>query len=186
MVVVVIGIVAVIGVLYYISIRNSFVSLGGQVEQSWANIDVILKQRFDEVGQLVQVVEQYTKNENSNLLKLVQARQGYNAAQSPEQKVEMAKEMGSAIRGVIALAENYPDLKSNQNFMQLQSRISTLEDSLSDRREQYNDFATSFNIRLQQFPDSIIAGQMQLTRKALYQVDESEKVKPNLKMNLGS
>lgn len=186
MVLVLIPVVALVGVFYFISIRNSLISLSEEVDQAWANIDVILKQRFDEIKSLVQVVEQYTQYENSILQKLAQARNSYSVASSIEEKVTLANEMGAAIKGVFALAENYPDLKANTNFMQLQTRISAIEETLADRRENFNDGVTSYNTRIQQFPDLIVANYMKFVRKPLFRINEEEKNIPSLKMNIGA
>lgn len=179
------GALTLVAIFYFISLRNSLVSIKEQVERSWANIDVVLKQRFDEIQQLVQVVEQYTKNENLIVAKVLEARQKYIVSQTLDQKVSSAQDASVAIKGVLALGENYPELKANQNFMQLQSRISGIEETISDRREFYNDAVTNYNTRMGQFPDLIITSQLGFNRKPLFQVADSEKVLPNLKMNVG-
>lgn len=169
-----------------ILIYNSLISLKNQVERSWANIDVILKQRFDEIPQLIQLLEQFVQYERGTIDRLVNARKDYGSAQGVDQKIHASQEMSLALKGVFAIGENYPELKSNQNFMQLQNRISDLEGSLSDRREHYNESVTNYNTRIEQFPDSIVAGFLSYKLKTLYQVSSEEKTRPSLKLNLPS
>ena len=167
-------------------VYNGLVSLKNQVDRAWANIDVILKQRFDEIPQLIQVLEQFVQYERGTIDRLVEARSHYGSAQGVDQKIQASKEMSVALRGVFAIGENYPELKSNQNFVQLQNRVSTLEDSIADRRETYNEAVTNFNTRLAQIPDVFFARLLGYQDKMLYQVSESEKTRPNLQMNIPS
>ena len=108
-------------------------------------IEVILKQRFDEIPKLITVLEQFVGYEKSMIAKLVDARAKYMQATKPADKVNLSKEVNSALMQCLAVGEGYPELKSNQNFLQLQRRVSELEDSLSDRRELYNQAVTNFN-----------------------------------------
>ncbi len=167
-----------------INIYNGLVSLRNQLERAWANIDVILKQRYDEIPQLVQVVEQYANYEGAILEKLVEARKHYGSAHNVPDKIEAAKEMSIALRGVLAIGENYPDLKANQSFNQLQTRVSSLEELLADRRETYNEAVANFNTRIDQFPDVLAARILNYNRQVMFQVSETEKTAPSLKMNL--
>lgn len=167
-----------------VNIYNGFVSLRNQVERAWSNIDVILKQRFDEIPQLIKVIEQYAGYEAQVIQKLTEARAHYGTAASVPEKISASGEMSLALRGVMAVGEAYPDLKSNQNFMQLQSRVSGLEEQIADRREGYNEAVANFNTRLEQFPDMIFANFLNYKRQTLFQVSEEEKSAPNLNMNL--
>lgn len=169
-----------------IGIYNGLVSLRQQVDRAWANIDVILKQRFDEIPQIVQVLEQFVAYEKGVINNLVEARKHYGSAQSTDEKMKASGEMTMALRGVFAIGEGYPELKSNQNFLQLQGRVTALEESLSDRREQYNEVVTNFNTRLEQIPDVFFARILGYTGRQLFQVSEAEKARPSLKLNLPS
>ena len=168
----------------FLSIYNRLVRLKNQVQKAWANIDVILKQRFDEIPQLIQVIEQYASYEAGLLKSLADARRHYGSAQSVGEKIEATKEFNVALRGVAALGEAYPELKANENFNQLQSRISDLENMLADRRELYNEAVTIFNTRIEQVPDVFIANFLNYQRQRFFEVDEADKVRPNLKLDL--
>jgi LemA protein len=171
-------------IVVFINIYNSLVFLRNQVERAWSNIDVILKQRFDEIPQLIQVVEQYTGHEANVLQELFKARAHYGQAQSIPEKIGASQELSFALRGILAISEAYPDLKSNSNFLQLQSRVSDLESSIADRRESYNEAVTNFNARLEQFPDLFAARMLNYQRQQLFVAAEQEKTAPSLKMNL--
>lgn len=177
---------AVIGVLVimFVSIYNGLVRLKNEVERAWANIDVILKQRFDEIPQLVQVIEQFSQYEAGIIEKVTKARTMYGQARNAEEKMTASNNMSLALQGIMAIGENYPEIKSNQNFLQLQNSISNLENMLSDRRELYNQTVANFNTRIEQFPDVLAARILNYQNKQMFQVAESEKIKPNLKMNL--
>ncbi len=167
-----------------VNIYNGLVGLRNQLERAWSNIDVILKQRFDEIPQLIQVIEQYANYEAGVIKTLVDARAHYGSARNVDSKIEASKEMSLALQGVIAIGENYPDLKANQNFIQLQSRISGLEEQIAHRRESYNEVVANFNTRIDQFPDVFAARILNYQRQTLFEATAAEKVAPSLKMNL--
>jgi LemA protein len=167
-----------------VGIYNGLVRLKNQVERAWANIDVLLKQRFDEIPQLVQVIEQYSNYEAGLLQKIADARANYGQSKSIGDKIQASQEMSLALKGIFAIGEAYPELKANQNFIQLQSRVSELENMIADRRESYNEAVTNFNTRIEQFPDVFAARFLNYRAQELYQVAESEKALPNLKMKL--
>ena len=167
-----------------VGMYNGLISLRNQLERAWSNIDVILKQRYDEIPQLIQVIEQYAGYESGLLQKLAEARKHYGAAQSIPDKIKASQEMSLALSGVMAIGEAYPELKANQNFVQLQSRISQLENSIADRREAYNEAVTNFNTRIDQFPDLFAARLLNYSRQEFFKVTEAERTAPSLKMNL--
>ena len=114
--------------------------------------------------------------ERDTLLKITQARSMYQQAVSIDQKAQADQSMTSALRGFFAVAENYPQLKANENFMRLQGRITELESQIADRREFYNDSANTFNTRIQQMPDTFVASFMSLTPRPMFKVEEADKV----------
>lgn len=178
-------IILVVFAFVFMGIYNGLVRLRAQLERAWSNIDVILKQRYDEIPQLIQVVEQYTSYEAGVLKELAQARGHYGQARTIPEKIEASKEMSLALRGVFAIGEAYPELKSNQNFIQLQSRISSLENTIADRRESYNEAVANFNTRIEQFPDILAARLLNYSRQESFQASAEERNhQPNLKMNL--
>jgi LemA protein len=167
-----------------VQIYNSLIEVKNQVSRAWANIDVILKQRHDEIPQLVQVIEQFTQYERSVITQVSDARAKYGSARSPDEKMKASSQMSIALQGVMAIGENYPELKSNSQFTQLESRISGLEEQLSDRREYYNEMVTILNTRIIQIPDIFFARLLNYQPEHLFEVSSGEKAMPNLKMNL--
>lgn len=151
--------VCVLLTLYFIIIFNTLVSLKNNVKKAFANIDVLLKQRHDELPKLIQTCQQYMQYEKGTLEAITAARaQSMQALQAGNIKALGVAEgsLRGSLGNLFALAENYPELKANQTFIHLQDRISGLENSIADRRELYNQNVTLNNIRLEQFPDLII------------------------------
>lgn len=177
-----VGILVLVGLMMFVNIYNALVSLRKQIDRSFANIDVILKQRYDEVPQLIEVVQQYVTHEKNILDKVTEARTHYMNAKSTDEKVKATNEMTRAMGGLLAIGEAYPELKSSSHFMQIQTRLSGLEDQLADRREHFNDTTTAYNTRIEQFPDMIFAGLMNYRPMELFKVSESEKAMPSLKI----
>ncbi|MEY2411549.1 MAG: LemA protein [Acidobacteriaceae bacterium] len=164
------------GVVWYtVTIFNGLVALKNDIDKAWANIDIMLKQRHDELPKLLDVCKGYMNFERDTLQKVTAARNMYQQAQSVSDKAQADQSMSSALRGFFAVAENYPELKANNNFMQLQKRITDLESQIADRREFYNDSVNTFNIRIQQVPDTFVASFMKVAPKALFKVDEADK-----------
>lgn len=180
-----VALLVIVVLVMAVGIYNSLVALRNQVDRAWANIDVILKQRFDEIPQLLEVIQQYAGYEKAAITKVTEARQNYGRAQTTGQKVAAAQDFSLALQGVISIGEAYPDLKANQNFIQLQGRVSQLESDISDRREVFNESVTNLNTRIEQFPDAIFAGMLGYRRMELFQVTEKERARPSLQMNLG-
>src|SRR3989441_9846844 len=160
---------------YVVMIFNGLIALKNDIDKAWANIDIMLKQRHDELTKLLDVCKGYMDYEHDTLLKITHARSVYQQAVTVDQKAQADQTMTSALRGFFAVAENYPDLKANSNFQQLQQRITSLENQIADRREFYNDSVNTFNIRIQQVPDTFVAGFMKLTARTLLKVDEADK-----------
>jgi LemA protein len=161
--------------VYLITIYNGLVAIKNDIDKAWANIDVLLKQRHDELSKLLDVTKGYADFERETLTKITQARSQYSQAITLDQKVQADQSMTSALRGFFAVAENYPELKANASFMQLEQRITALENQIADRREFYNDSVNTFNIRIQQVPDTFVAAFMRLTPRTLLRVEEAEK-----------
>ncbi len=167
----------VIGIVWYaVTIFNGLIQLRNDVDKAWANIDVSLKQRHDELPKLQDVCKGYLEYERDTMQKITQARSLFQQAVTVDQKAQADQSMTSALRGLFAVAENYPELKANANFVQLQKRITELESEIADRREFYNDDVNTFNIRIQQVPDTFVAAFMNLTPRPMYKVDEADKV----------
>ncbi|MCC6472398.1 MAG: LemA family protein [Burkholderiales bacterium] len=145
---------------YVAMLYNGLVNVKHAVSRAWSNIDVLLKQRHDEIPKLVETCRQYRQFEQETLEKVIRARALVQAARE-KQDVSALGPAESALRsslgGLFAVAEAYPDLKANENFLQLQARISQLENAIADRREFYNESVNVNNVRIEQFPDLIVA-----------------------------
>ena len=161
--------------VYLVTLYNGLIAVKNNVDKAWANIDVLLKQRHDELPNLIEVCKGYMKYEADTLQRVTQARNQFASAVTVDQKTEASAALSSAVGRLIATAENYPDLKANANFMQLQGRITELESEIADRREFYNDSVNTFNIRIQEMPDAILAGSMNLRPRQMFQVAVEDK-----------
>jgi LemA protein len=153
-------VILVIVVLYFVMIYNSLVSIKNNVAKAWANIDVLMKQRHDELPKLVDTCKQYMKHERETLEAVIQARSKVSEAREAHDVAALGVAEGALRAGLgslFALAEAYPDLKANEHFSHLQARISSLENAIADRREFYNDSVNINNVRIAQFPDIIVA-----------------------------
>jgi len=160
---------------YIVSIFNGLIRLKNNIKKSWANINVLLKQRSDELPKLISSVKGYMKHEKTTLAELTKARTDIMKASSMSAKAKADSAISSALKSIFAVAENYPNLKANDNFIQLQNRISGLENELSDRREFYNDSVNNYNIRIQSVPDNMVAGMMKYSEEEMFKVDEADK-----------
>lgn len=171
------GVIAVI-LVYGITLYNSLVQIKHNVTKAWANIDVLLKQRHDELPKLVETCKQYMKFEQDTLAKVIEARSKVFTAREVQNVQALGQaETGlrAALGSLFALAEAYPDLKANENFQQLQTRISSLENAIADRREFYNETVNVNNVRIEQFPDAIIARLFNFREAQLLEFSEEEK-----------
>lgn len=147
-------------IVWGIAIYNQLVTLKNNTKKSWSNIDVLLKQRNSELPKLIDTCKQHMTYEQETLEKVIKARNLVESAMKAENIPQLgAAEMKleSSLNGLFAVAEDYPELKASDAFLRLQTRITTLEESISDRREFYNDSAALINTRIQQFPDNIVA-----------------------------
>lgn len=176
------GVLGIVG--YFIMIYNGLISLKENIKKSWSNIDVILKQRYDELPKLISVCESFAQFEKGVIDRITKARENYGQARTVSEKSQASGQVSAALSGLFAIAENYPELKSNENFMQLQGRISHLEESLADRREFYNDSVNNYNIRIKQIPDVFVANMLRYEDEVMFQVSEQERqdVKIDIKL----
>ncbi|MEJ2180354.1 MAG: LemA family protein [Gammaproteobacteria bacterium] len=170
--------------VYAIAIYNHLVTLKHNVSKSWANIDVLLKQRHDELPKLIEVCKQYMGYEKDTMERIIKARSAVAAAREKTDvgalgAAETQLRMG--LGNLFALAESYPDLKADQSFQHLQSRITGLEDSIADRREFYNEAVNNNNVRIEQFPDVIVARFFNFKEADLLEFSEEEKADVDVK-----
>jgi len=179
--VILIGILIVIGVvvggiiLYAVGIYNSLVALKNDIDRSFANIDVFLKQRHDELPKLIETCKGYMQYEQKTLQAVTEARTAYMHATTPADKMQADNMMTGALKSLFAVAENYPELKANTNFMQLQGRITELEEKIAGQRTRFNEDANNFNIRIAQVPANFVAGFMGLRPHPLYEASPADR-----------
>jgi LemA protein len=166
----------VAGVIAYLAmIFNGLVAMRNDIDKAWANIDVLLKQRHDELPRLVEVCKGYMQYEQETLQRVTEARLKYGSAVTVDQKAAASGALSASVQRLLATAENYPELKANLSFLELQKRISELESQIADRREYYNDAINLFNTRIGQVPDSGIARIVGYKPRAMFQVSAAEK-----------
>jgi LemA protein len=177
------GLIVVALIIFYIfSVYNGLISLKNNIERAWANIDVLLKQRSDLIPNLVETVKGYMKHERGVLEDLTRMRAQMLSAQGPAAKAKASEALTSALKSIFAVAENYPQLRASENFLQLQQQISAIENQIADRREFYNESVVLFNTRIHSVPDMIFAGMMGLKDKEYFKASEGEK--ENVKVEL--
>jgi LemA protein len=162
-------------VLYLVIIYNALVRLRNDNDRAWANIDVLLKQRHDEIPNLVETVKGYMQHERETLVAVTQARAASISAASIGQKAQADLMLTGALRGLFAVAESYPQLKANENFLRLQNRISELEERIADRREFFNDDVNTYNTRIRQVPEVFLADLMALKPRELFKVSDEDR-----------
>lgn len=175
--------VIVVLIFFSIFIYNNLVTLKHSVSKSWSNIDVLLKQRHDELPKLVEVCKQYMQYEQETLEKVTQARSAVMDARSGgdiKQLGQAESQLRMGLGHLFALAENYPELKANNSFQQLQRRITQLENGIADRREVYNEAVNLNNVRIEQFPDVIVARILNFKDFSLLEFTEEEKTDVNM------
>ncbi len=188
MVAVTISGVLAVSLLYAVALYNGLVQLKHNVAKAWANIDVLLKQRHDELPKLVEVCKQYKQFEQTTLSQVIAARNQVHAARTSQDVAALGRAEGELRGGLgrlFAVAEAYPALRANENFMQLQGRISQLENGISDRREFYNDAVNINNIRVEQFPNSVIAALFRFGELPLLEFLSAEKTDVDVKALFG-
>lgn len=171
-----IGLLAVVGV-YAITIYNNLVNLKHNVSKAWSNIDVLLKQRHDELPKLVETCKQYMGYEQETLEKVMLARSAAQAAREAGDVAGVGRaetQMRLGLGNLFAVAEAYPELKANENFQHLQARITNLENTIADRREFYNESVNVNNVRIEQFPDLIVARLMNFKERDLLEFSQEE------------
>jgi len=167
---------AIAGVAAYVAtIYNSLVQVKHNVDQAWANIDVLLKQRGDELGKLIDAVKGYLTYERDLLTRLATLRSQVARGGPDENRLAAEREIGAGVGRLFAVAENYPDLKSSGNFLELQKRITSLEEQIAHRREFYNDAVNINNSRMEQVPERLLAGAAGLQRRPLFEATAAER-----------
>ena len=174
----------VLALVYGVLTYNGLVQLKHNIAKAWANIDVLLKQRHDELPKLVEVCRQYKQFEQETLARVTEARARVAKAREAHDVPALGAAenlLRAGLGQIFAVAEAYPELKANEHFMQLQTRITALENSIADRREWYNESVNLHNVRIEQFPDLIIARMFSYSEQPLLQFSVTEKADVDLK-----
>lgn len=164
---------AIVG--YAVLIYNGLVSLKHGIDRAWANIDVLLKQRHDELPKLVETVKGYMQHERQVLENLTEARSRFAQARTVDEKGDADGAVHQALSRLFAVAENYPELRADSAFANLQGRISALEDQIADRREFYNHSVNAFNVRIEQLPDVFLARALGYVPGTLFEATGAER-----------
>ncbi|MFH1460159.1 MAG: LemA family protein [Candidatus Omnitrophota bacterium] len=176
--------ILVIGVpiLFIVGMYNSLIGKKNMADNAFAGIDAMLKKRYDLIPNLVATVQQYMQHERGTLKEITELRaQAISGKLSDDQKVALNNKIAKAMNGIMVAVENYPDLKANTNFMQLQSTLTEIEEQLSAARRAFNAAITDFNNAIEMFPSSIIAGMMNYQRRQLFEIVEAERQNINVK-----
>lgn len=161
--------------LYVIAAYNGLVSLKTRTEEAWSDITVQLKRRYDLIPNLVSAVKGYAKHEKGVFEEVTKARAEAISAKGMSSKAEAERSLTDALKSVFAVAENYPNLKANENFLQLQGELSETENKVEASRRYYNANVRDFNIKIRSFPTNVIANMFNFKSKDLFDVAQSEK-----------
>lgn len=172
---IVVGVIVLILIIYVIATYNGLVNFKNKVQDSWAQIDVLLKRRNDLIPNLIETVKGYATHEKTTLDAVIQARNSAVNAKDPHEKMESANMLTEALGNLFALSENYPDLKANEVFKNLQIELTGTEDKIAFARQFYNDTVQHYNTAIMVFPNNIMAKLMKYKEKEYFKVQEDEK-----------
>lgn len=172
----VIIVLAVVVVLWLIAIYNGLIKMKNRTDEAWSDIDVQLKRRYDLIPNLIETVKGYATHERELFEKVTQARTAAMGAENPNEKAEKENVLSGTLKSLFAVSENYPDLKANQNFLELQRELTDTEDKIQASRRFYNGNVRDINIKIEQFPNNLIAGTLGFKKRDFFEVDgESER-----------
>jgi len=174
--------IVVLILLFIISTYNSLVTLKQRVKNAWSQIDVQLQRRFDLIPNLVETVKGYMGHEAEVLEKVTELRTSWANANTVHEKSELDNQLSGALKTIMAVSENYPDLKASQNFSELQEELQNTENKISFSRQFYNDTTTKYNTKLELFPSNIIAGMFGFKAEELFEA-ESDEARKNVKVD---
>ena len=168
-------IIVIVLILAGIAIYNGLITLKNRVDEAWSDIDVQLKRRHDLIPNLINTVKGYAAHERELFEKVTAARTAAMGAQTPAQKEQTENVLSGTLKSLFAVAENYPDLKANQNFLELQRELTDTEDKIQASRRFYNTNVRDFNIKIETFPSNIIAGMLNFTKREFFAAEEGDK-----------
>ncbi len=174
-------IVIVIACLYVVSVYNNLVNLKTKLKNHWSQIDVQLKRRFDLIPNLVETVKGYAKHEKSTLTSVIDARNSYLSASSPEDQLKASGELTGLVNKLFALSESYPELKADKSFTKMQDDLKETEDKIAYARQFYNDAVMKYNAKIAMFPSNIVAKLFNFNEEAFFEAVAAEKENVNVK-----
>ncbi len=175
-------VVIVVLVIAFIAMYNGFIKLKNNCEEAFATMDVYLKKRYDLIPNLVETVKGYASHEKETLERVVAARNMAQNADTLEEKAAGENVLQGTLKSLFAIAESYPDLKANQNFMDLQDQLNMVEEDIANARKYYNAVVKQFNTKCEVFPSNIIAGMFHFEKRPMFEVDAAEE-RQNVKVS---
>ncbi len=178
---IIIGAVALV-LIFVVGIYNSLITLKNKVEEAWADIETQLKRRYDLIPNIVETVKGYATHEKDTFEKIIKARNMAMGASTPEDKAQAENMLSGTLKSLFALTENYPELKANQNFMDLQQTLKEIEEHLQLSRRYYNATVRDFNTKIEVFPNNIFAGIFHFQKRGFFEVG-SEAERQNVKVS---
>jgi LemA protein len=168
-----------------LALYNGLIAARQECERAWFNIDVLLKQRHDEVPRLIEICRGHMAYEKDTLERVIVARSTFSAARDLPAQTRASEAVSDSLRQLFAVAERYPDLKADESFARLSTRITELENQIADRRELYNAATTSWNTRIEQLPDRLLAKAAGMTRRELWRAAAADRLAPRLRVAPG-
>ena len=172
--------VVVVLIIFLVSTYNNLVVLRNRVKDQWAQVDVQLKRRFDLIPNLVETVKGYAKHENSTLKEVIEARNKFQSATTPEEEMAASGDLNKALSRLMVLTESYPELKANENFLSLQADLKDCEEKIAYARQFYNDSVLSYMNKIEMFPSNIVASMFGFKEMKYFEISEGEKEAPKV------
>jgi len=174
---IILGIIVVI-LFWLIAVYNGLIRLRNRTDEAWSDIDVQLKRRYNLIPNLVETVKGYAAHERELFEKVTKARTAAMSAQAPGEKAQAENALSGVLKSLFAVAENYPNLKANENFLELQRELSDTENKIQAARRFYNGNARDFNIKIQKFPNNLVAGMLGFKKRDFFEVEEEAAREP--------
>ncbi len=182
MALIIVVVLIVLLIVYVVAVYNSLVADRNKVKNAWSQIDVELQRRFDLIPNLVESVKGYMEHEEKILSEVADLRSSWASATTVAEKSTLNNQLTESLKSLMAIAENYPDLKANQNFLELQNELENTENKISYSRRDYNDTVTRFNIKLEAFPSNLVASAFKFEKEELFEVKD-DSVRENVKVS---
>ena len=179
----ILGVLAVGVAIFAVGVYNSLIVLKNKVDEGWADIDTQLKRRWDLIPNMVETVKGYAKHEDKVFIQVTEARTAAMAAKSPDEHAKAENMLTSTLKSLFAVAENYPELKANQNFLDLQATLKEVEDHIQMSRRYYNGTVRDFNTKLQVFPNNVIAGFLGFKDREFFEIGDDERKNVKVSFN---